>query len=226
MSVKNSVAGRMDFDTAVNIFRNTFGGGRQDFNPISAFRLTQSRLRLEQPLSATTTQYRFAVLNNIANQGQSMFNTEIRLNQQDTFVITNVGIYVAKPTGAADASFPLKSYLNPFLFTNAAAMEVIYNGTMQLLINKTQYINNWPIQWHKEVPQTQATQAAAADSPLDEFTGAESGIVSMQPFLLLSGSSNIELIVNLPVAPSAVDANSRLVITFDGILAQNSTVVQ
>ena len=221
--MRNSLAGRQDFDLAVNIFKKATGA----VDPVSQFRLTQSRLRLEQALVTTTTSYRFPVLSNIQNQGTSPFATELRLNMQDTFVITAVGIYVAGPASAADAAFPLYSYLNPFKFsTNAAPMEVIYNGVMNLMINQAQLVRNWPLSWHKHVPQTQSTQAAAADSPIDEFDGSDYGMIAMQPFLLLSGATNIELTVNLPVAPSAVLANSRLVIVFDGVLAQNSTVIQ
>ena len=220
--MRNSMAGRQDFDLAVNLFRNAFPGVQ---NPVDTFRLTQSRLRLEQPISTTTTSYRFPVLNNIQGQ-QSPFNTEVRLNMQDTFVVTHVGIYVGHPTSATDAAFPLMSYLNPFIFTNDAPMEVLYNGTMKVLLNNSQIIQNWPLAWHKRVPSTQQTQAAAADSPLDEFDGSDYGLQPMQPFVLLSGSANIELTVNVPVAPSAADAFSRLIICFDGVLAQNSTVIQ
>jgi hypothetical protein len=220
--MRNSIAGRQDFDLAVQIFKNAFPSVT---NPVEQFRLTQSRLRLEQPILTTSTSLRFPVLSNIQNQG-SPYNTEVRLNMQDTFVPTHVGIYVGHPSSATDAAYPLLSYLNPFIFTNDAPMEVIYNGTMKLLINNSQLLVNWPLSWHKKVPQTQGTQAAAADSPLDEFDGSEYGMHPMQPFVLLSGASNIELTVNLPVAPSAADAFSRLIIVFDGVLAQNSTVVQ
>lgn len=221
--MRNSIAGRQDFDLAVQIFKNAFPGVN---NPVEQFRLTQSRLRLEQPILTTTTSIRFPVLSNIQNQGASAFNTEVRLNMQDTFVPTHIGIYVAKPTSATDAAFPLLSYFNPFVFTNDAPMEVIYNGYLKLMINNAQIVQNWPLSWHKRVPQTQATQAAAADSPLDEFDGSEYGLVPMQPFVLLGGANNIDLTINFPVAPSAVDATSRLVVVFDGILAQNSTSIQ
>lgn len=219
--MRNSIAGRQDFDLAVNIFRNATGSQ----NPVEQFRLTQSRLRLEQPIVTTSTSYRFPVLNNIQNQG-TPFNTEVRLNMQDTFVVTHVGIYVGLPTSATDAAYPLQSFFNPFLFTNDGPMEVVYNGTLKLLINNSQIIQNWPLAWHKHVPQTQQTQAVGADSPRDEFDGSDFGIQPMQPFVLLGGAANIELTVNLPLAPTAADANSRLIICFDGILAQNSTVIQ
>lgn len=79
--------------------------------------------------------------------------------------------------------------------------------------------------WHWHSPETQQTAAAGAGSPVDQFIGDDYALKPMQPFVLLIGSQNIQVSVQLPVAATAVDANSRLVIVFDGILAQNSTVV-
>jgi len=217
---------RMNFDLAVSIFKKSFGNSDPNFDPVTAFRLTQSRLRLEQPILTTSTSYNFPIMVNIQNQGAA-YPSEVRLNMQDTFVPTALGIYVAKPASATDAAFSLCSYLNPFVFTTgSAAMGTIYNGNLKLLINNTQYINNWPVMWHKRVPQTQSTQAAGADSPLDQFDGSSYSLIPMQPFVLLGGAQNLQLSITLPVAPATVDANSRLVIVFDGVLAQNSTSVQ
>src|SRR5882672_4966279 len=98
----NSIAARQDFDIAAQIFNNAFnpptinGQPNPNWNPsfsaVAAFRLSQSTLRLEQPTSASSSTYNFPVLINIQNQGQA-FNTEIRLQQQDSFVPTHVGFF-------------------------------------------------------------------------------------------------------------------------------------
>lgn len=230
----NSIAGRMDFDIAYRIFKNAFKdawalknkANPNDFDPATEFRLTQSRLRLEQPIVTTSTLYTFPVLVNIQNQAQQ-FNTEIRLNQQDSFVPTYIGIYVAAPGTTTDAAFELKSYFNPFTFgaANAAAGNTLYNGTKKIMINNVQYINNWPVVWHKNVPETQQTAAVGVGSPLDQFVGDCYGLKDMQPYVLLVGSQNIVINIVLPLAITAALANSRIIVVYDGILAQNSTVV-
>jgi hypothetical protein len=213
----NNAVLRQDFEIAVRIFSNAFGITTEE--AIRQFRPTQSRLRLEQNAVTTTNSYAFPALN---NQGAPT-NTEIRLNQQDSFVPTAVGFYLGNPTGATDAAYKLNSYLNPFLFN--VAMQSIYNGQLSIMLNKTVYLNNWPLYWHWKSNQTQQTAAAGANSPVDQLDGDCDGLKGMQPFVLLIGSSNIQISISVPVAPTAVTANSRLILVFDGILFQNSTVV-
>jgi hypothetical protein len=229
-----SLEARLDFEQAVKIFQGAFNPKKisgqpnpnfnPDWDPVTAFKLTQATLRLEQPLSATTTQYLFPVLNNIQNQG-APFNTEVRLPQQDSFVPTHLGIYLGLPSSSTDASFKLITWASPFVFTNAATMQTIYNGQLKLMINNVQYIVNWDLWRHWKTTQTQQTAAFGAGSPEDQFDGSEDALYPMQPFVLLIGSQNIQLTITLPAAPSAVDANSRLIVLVRGIQAQNSTVV-
>jgi hypothetical protein len=231
----NSIAARQDFDVAVSIFNNAFnpmnlanGMANPNYNPnfdsVSAFRLSQSVLRLEQPTSANLTQYLFPVLTNIQNQAQA-FNTEIRLNIQDSFVPTHVGFFLALPSSTVDTTFKLMTYPNPFVMANAQQMQAYYNGTMSIMINNVQYTQKWDLWRHWQTNQTQQTTALGAGSPEDQYSGADDGFYPMQPFILLIGSQNIVVNINLPAPPSGVDANSRLVLMFRGILAQNSTVV-
>ena len=67
-------------------------------------------------------QFLFPILNNIQNQGVQ-FNTETRLNSQDTFVPTEVGIFLCNPSSAVDATFKPITWASPFTFANAAAMQ-------------------------------------------------------------------------------------------------------
>ena len=216
----NAIAARQNFEIA----REIFAAQRMDLQKI---RLTQSTLRMEQPLTANQNLYTFPVLVNIQNQAQP-FPTEIRLQQQDSFVITEVGIFLALSTGTTDTTFQLKTYTNPFVFTNATQMTSLYNnGVMKLMIDNDQWINNWDLWRHWYSPETQATAAPGANSPIDQFMGADYGWYPMQPFTFLTGAQNIELTIRLNnQAPTAVDANSRLIIMFRGVLAQNSTVIR
>jgi hypothetical protein len=238
MSKTNGVILREDFKQAVKIFSNAFNPVNlapgepnpkydKDFDVVTAFKITESELRLEQPLVTNSATYYFPVLNNINNQG-SPYNTEIRLNMQDSFVITRVGIYVAFPSSATDTTFKLFGYFNPFIFgANYAAMEAFYNGAMQININNTNYLQQWGLQRHRKVNQTQQTAALASGFPEDQQDGCDDTIYPMQPFIFFTGSSNLKLYINLPAAITSIASapTSRIVIRLEGLLAQNSTVV-
>lgn len=233
----NSIAAREDFNTAVQIFNNAFnpmylGNGapnpnyNPNFDPVTAFRLAQSYLRLEQP-ATTNTLYNFPVLNNIQNQSQQ-FSTERRLNQQDTFVPTHVGFFLGLPGSASitDTAWRPLTFANPFILANATQMQRLYNdGTLSIMINNVQYTDNWDLWRHWKSNQTQQTQALGANSPEDQVDGSDDGFYPMQPFIMLIGSQNIQITIRLTAPPTAVDANSRVILIFRGVKAQNSTVV-
>lgn len=216
----NSVPGRMDYEIALQVFSEAFASSGYTPDMVKRkFRPTLSRLRLEQPCTTTTTQINFPVL---INQGTPT-NTEVRLNLQDSFFPTHIGYRLGNPSSSTDAAYKMYSYLNPFFFN--PAMQAFYNGTLRLLVNNVQYINNWPMDWHYHSPQTQQTLAAGAGSPVDQYDGGIDGKIAEQPSVLMIGSQNIQLSINLPAAPAAVTANSRHIVVIDGLLFQNSTVV-
>ena len=242
----NGVVLREDFKVAKKIFDNAFNpvqvigtlpNGKKgwvantNYDPtwdsVSAFSLTQSTIRLEQPIVSTSANYLFPILSNIQNQAQQ-FPSEIRLNLQDSFVPTRIGVYVGLPSGTADTTFPLFTYFNPIIFgvADAAAMEAFYNGQLKIMINNKQFVNGYGLYKHRRVPQTQqtATPLAAAVN-VTEFDGSVDGTYPMQPFTLLLGSQNIQISIQLPNAITAFTANSRIILIFEGVLAQNSTVV-
>jgi len=220
----NSIAARDDFEHAADLFTESFGF-RSRKEAIEAFKLTQSALRLEQPLAANTNQYAFPILDNQTGAGGQIFNTELRLRQQDTFVPTHVGLFLAAPSGATDATFRLNSYPNQFVFANALQMRALYNGEMKIMVNNYQYTYSWDLQRHWVSNQTQQTAAFGAASPEDQFDGSCDGFFPMQPYVLFGGAQNVQITINLRSAPTAVDANSRYVMIFRGVLAQNSTPV-
>ena len=181
----NSIAAREDFNTAVQVFANSFNpmylsngvpnpNYNPNFDPVNAFRLAQSYIRLEQP-ATTTTLYNFPVLNNIQNQN-AQFTTERRLALQDTFVPTHVGFFLGLPATAAlnDTAWKPLTYTNPFILTNATQMERFYNdGTLSITINNVTYITDWDLWRHWKTNQTQQTQALGANAPEDQVDGAD-----------------------------------------------------
>lgn len=229
----NAIAARMDFENGVRIFQDAYKnvmvkndlGVMQPINVIDAFKLTQSDLQLEQPLQANVNEYNFPVMVNIQSQGGTLFNTEIRLNQQDTFLPQYVGMILIPASSSTDTTWRPLSWANPAVLTNATQMQALYNGTLNIAVNNTNYITKWQTSRHLVVPRTQQTAPLGAGSPADEFDGGETTLVPFQPQVIISGTSNMQITIKLPVAPTAVDANSRIGIKLRGIIAYNSTIV-
>lgn len=217
----NSIAARDAFNNAVAVFQEAFPG----VDVVKQFKLTQSELRLEQPLLANQNQYTFQILDNQPGAGGQIFNTELRLRMQDTFVPTHIGIYLALPSSTTDATFRLYSYPNQFVFTNALQMRALYNGQLKIMVNNYQYTYSWGLQRHWCSNQTQQTAAFGAGSPEDQNNFSEDGMFPLEPYVIFGGAQNVQININLAAAPTAVDANSRFVMRCFGVLAQNSTPV-
>lgn len=207
---------RSSFEKAVQMFSNALGESVESV--IEKYRPTGSQLRLEQAAITTSTSYLFPI-----KPTQNATITEVRLVETNSFVPYMIGFYLANPTGAADDAYTDFSYCNQFIFP--AAMKAAYLGHIVLGIGQTNYLVNWPLRWHECRPETMQTAAFGAGSPEDQFDGQLSGKVGMNPFLILGGTKNITVNVNLVNAFAAVLANSRLVITLDGVEFQNITIL-
>lgn len=221
-SVYNGIIARDDYAIAHDIFVNV---ALMDPKRI---RMTSGDIRVEQPLTANTNQYTFPVLVNIQNQAQP-FPSEVRLQQQDTMCVTQFGFFLANTAGSTDCAFQLSTYPNPVKFpTSYTQLNTIYqNGRLLLTIDNDVYIKQWGAFRHYKAPFTQQTAPVGAGSPIDQLDGVEDGFYPMQPFILLTGASDIQLNLNMNlVSPTTVDPNTRMVIIMRGFLAQMSTVIK
>jgi hypothetical protein len=217
----SQIGARLVFDNAKALVQNAgFSVGQAV--------LSQSYIRSEVALSASTTSYHIPVLVNDTQQSASAFNTENRLQLQDAFVVSSIGIFVAAPGSATDTEFKLYSYNNAVTFSGAGeadALLSLYNGNLSWVVNNRQIIPSWPVMNHFVVPQTQEDTQAGGNSGFDQFD-SETGFFPMEPNAVLVGSKNNQISINLPSALAAVKASSRLVVIFRGILAQNVTPVR
>lgn len=193
-------------------------------------KLTNSDLRLEQQLFTNRTQYQFPVLTNNNGPSNSLFNTEIRLNQQDSFVACAWGFYIAKPSSSTDATFILHSYPSPAVFTTsgvAAAAETLYNSIFQIAVNNDIVLPVISTRRFRAVPQSQQVAAATNQNGIaqDQIDLTSDGFTVLEPNILFIGSKNTVINLILPAALAAVEANMRGVIVYEGVLAQNSTII-
>ena len=217
----SQIGARLVFDNAKALVQNAgFSVGQAV--------LSQSYIRSEVALSATTTSYHIPVLVNDTQTSASAFNTENRLQLQDAFVVSSIGIFVAAPASATDTEFKLLSYNNAVVFAGAgeaSALLSLYNGNLSWVVNNRQIIPSWDIYRHYWVPQTQEDTQGGGNTGIDQFD-SEAGYYPMEPNAVLVGSKNNQISINLPSAIATVKANSRLVVVFKGILAQNVTPVR
>lgn len=216
-------AARLVYNNSIKSVMKAFGLASPSA-VLAKFKLTQSSLRLELPFVAGNNQFNFNILVNQA----PLNNTEVRLELQDSFVLSSMGFFVGVPSGATDNTFVLQSYLNPTLLTvaDANSMRAVYNSTLSITVNRNMLIPEWDMWKHWYVPQTQQLAATTTGDPIDELDGAENGYYPVEPNITLIGSKNsqISLALNGP-GITVFAANSRLILMLRGILVQNSTPV-
>lgn len=236
--MKNQIGARTVFMNAQEALRAALSaemvGNQPKFsaidieNMIANAIMTQSYLLLENVLDTKTTAYNFEPI--VGNGVQLV--SENRLRLQDTFYISEVGMYVYKNASATDNAGVPYTYPNPIAFPTtgaAAAMYALYkSGALNLTVNGTTIMENFDAQKFLMIPQTQQTAAFGAASPQTEFYGAGdlSAQCVVEPNILLIGSKNNKLQLTLKgPALTAVEPNSTVGLFFRGILMQNVTVV-
>jgi len=216
----NSMDARMIFDNARQTITTAYGA-----QAVKKFVLTMSTLKLEQAIVAGQTLYTFPVLT-FDTQVAAPFNTEIRLKQQDTFIVSHMAYFLALPTSATDTAWIPLTYESPALTAaNAIPMRSLWQGDIKITIGNYVYVYNWDLMRHYYAPQTQQTAPLGAASPTDQKRLGEDGFWPVEPTVALLGTEDNLIQVNLDAAPATFTAAARLVVMFRGVNAQNSTPV-
>lgn len=191
-------------------------------------KLTQSYLRFEALMSTSVTQYNLAVLVNQASTGASgsSFPTENKLNLQDSFIASEIGVFIGKPSSASDATYKLFSYPDPGTFTTSAtASYTLYNGFFKLTVDNSNVAPYWDLNRHLKIPTTNYSAPATASTGqvnmITEFDGNTQGFAPVQPCWIFNGKQNIQASINLPTAVSTVETYQRVIVILRGHLAQN-----
>jgi len=213
---------RLVFDNAKNLVNNA------GFSAGSAV-LSQSYIRSEVAMSTSTTSYQIPILVNSVGAGTN-FATNNLLNLQDAFVISSIGVFVSIPAASTTTAFSLYTYPNALAFTTAGAATALYNlynGKLSVVVNNRQIVPSWDLYRHLYVPQTQQGAAATATT-IDQNDATEFGYYPCEPNIVLVGSKNNVISLELPGAISTLQASvaPRIVVILRGILAQNVTPVR
>jgi len=213
---------RLVFDNAKNLVNNAgFSAGQAV--------LSQSYLRSEVGMSTSTTSYQIPILVNSTGSNTN-FATNNLLNLQDAFVVSSIGVFVSIPAASTTTAFSLYTYPNSTAFSTSGASTALYNlynGKLQVVVNNRQIVPSWDLYRHLYVPQTQQGAASTATT-IDQNDGTEFGYYPCEPNIVLVGSKNNVVSLELPGAISTLQASTapRIVVIFRGILAQNVTPVR
>lgn len=194
---------------------------------VNNLKLSQSEVRLEVELNTASTVFQFGMTVQDSNSTNFVFNTESRLAPQNSLVASEYGIFVGNPASRTDTNWALRTYgnINDFTVAQGAAIDnqLFGNGTFRVTTNNDVVIPYRGMWNHLYRPQTQQTAPVGAGSPGDQIRGAEDGMITMQPNLLLIGTKGYVPEIKLPVNLAAAATFSRAIIIFRGVLAQNST---
>ena len=215
-------------------------------------RLTQSDIFLTQAIDSAKSTYNFDILNNDNTNG-ALQTHEIRLNQNDEFITTSIGIflYCTQTDGGGVVSPMLLTYAPIELDKVALKSDKLYAGIMRLAVNNIVYTEKWNVRKHRMVPRTEfaSMPTPAAGPPVisnsypatwPSIDNSEDGFISLAPLLTFSGAKKNEISINLPngamdVFSTAVKAqnqdsitiaSTRIAIWFRGLLAQNASSFQ
>jgi len=205
-------------------------------------RLTQSSLFLTKPISTTTTSYSFDVLE---TQTATLQPDELRVNINDEFYITHLGIYlVAEVTSGAVRTSKLLTYAPIEQDAAVGNLGELYNGSLQIGVNNVVYLDKFDTRKFEFVPQTQFnSNSGVPGAPACTIAQENLSLNNMfpiEPMLQLSGAKKNTIVLNLANAitsgqsftvQSNAGATSTYTITRIGILArglnaQNGSVFQ
>jgi hypothetical protein len=211
---------------------------------VKGVRLTESSLFLTQAIDPTKANYTFDVLD---SQNTGLQPDEIRLNINDEFIATHMGVYLyGKMTPVSETiGAPSAPYLHTYapIEANAAMAQLdgLYAGQMKIGVNNIIWVEKWATRKCRQVQRTQFASFIAG-VPVCSIASMESdmdGMIALEPMVTLSGAKKNEITLNLPVALTAQSflitsqtggqitfLIDRIAVQFFGLNAQNASVFQ
>ena len=215
----NQISQRLVFQNGKNAIK------RAGLNPAAAV-LSQSYLRFEVPMSLTSTTYTFDTL---VNENANNFNTatSFKLNLQDAFVTSSIGLFWADTTSLTNANYNIFSFDDRLAWTENAWG--LYNSNLQLTVNQRTILTGWDTTRHYYAPQYQNGSVAVAQqaTSVNELNMADDGFYPVEPNVVMVGSKKNILQLVLPQSLQSLPTSGagRIICIFRGLLAQNVTPV-
>jgi hypothetical protein len=215
----NQISSRLVFQNGKNAIK------RAGLNPASAV-LSQSYLRFEVPMSLSSTTYTFDTL---VNENANNFNTatSFKLNLQDAFVTSSIGLFWADTTSLTNANYNIFSFDDRLSWSENAWG--LYNANIQLTVNQRTILTGWDTSRHYVANQYQNGSVVAAQqaTSVNQLNLADDGFYPVEPNVVMVGSKKNILQLVLPQALQSLPTSGagRIICIFRGLLAQNVTPV-
>ena len=178
----------------------------------SNVRLTQSSLFITKNIDPTKSNYEFDVLE---NQTQTIQPDEIRLNINDEFIVTHLGVYLygtwtaqtkAEPPVLLGGGNQLLTYTPLELDGKTIVSKDLYSGQLKIAVNNIVYLEKWDTRKHEVVPRTQfaGENALTNVATMASNNYHEDAMIAFSPLLTLSGAKKNDISIRLPqsIAPS------------------------
>lgn len=222
---------RLNYANIISKYRNIGKG---------AVRLTQSSLYLSKPIVATQTTYNFDILE---TQTATQQADEIRLNLNDEFIVTTMGLYLEADffNPGATGIKRLFTYAPVELNGSNSVVENFYNGTFQISVNNIVFLDKWDTRKHEYIPQTQFQNFVAGTSTATTSMQqmSKAGMFPVEPTITLSGAKKNQLTLQLPTAINSTTVTftddstgsvnyriNRVSVLLRGLNAQNGATFQ
>jgi hypothetical protein len=197
---------------AYTIVKNAYKAKQR--NPVT----TASDLRFIVPVVTGKTSYTFPV---IVGDDSNNYAEAILLNRADAFTALEMGLFIGKKTSATDTTYDLFAYPNNTEFTpDTDAFRTLFNHSLiNATINNVQYLQNFSTARFRSVGVTQnglgfgaaSATPSVASTVVDSFD-ANTGFYPVVPTLQLSGTSKIEINLNLPTGLTAAGSGTYVIV--------------
>jgi hypothetical protein len=184
-------------------------------NPVT----TASDLRSLVPVVTGKTQYTFPI---IVGDDANNYPEAILLNRADAFTAVEIGIFIGSKSSTSDTAYDWYTYPNATIFTAsgaATAFKTLFNNSfLNATINNVQYLQNYSVSRLRKAPIVQqgltygyTTANATAPNGVDSFNGQTDGFYPLVPTLQLSGTSKIDITLNLSSGLTAASSGSYVI---------------
>lgn len=184
--------------------------------------MTPGFLRLEQEIVNSKNSFTFVTF---GGDSASVYPTERRLDRNDAFVATEVGLFILRQditNGKTNAE--LHSYVNLTTFVAAAGfvpadLKAIFNGHLSIEIGRVKKMVAFDTNRFYHAPETQQTGATNYDQK-----NGHDGFVKLTPQIVIDGAGTNELAVTFPSyagwsgASVTAGTQHRLCLYFRGLL--------
>lgn len=193
-------------------------------------------LILKVPLVNNRGQYRL----NIFPDASSLQPNEIRLNRNDVFAVTDIGLFISQynPTSGNHGNYPLISFPDPGVFLGVPAsglkefecLESLYNGQLFLKQQSVDRSTTIPTNFMRHVPERAFTTSGSTPGQGD----VETSLFELERMVVLSGqddntvefsaANNADLGAlqgGLTAAGAAAATRNMLTIFLGGVLYRN-----